>query len=251
MKRAAAHRAAAGSARAPCGPAAAMDGIVFPTMTGQEEAQVRRPREQPPAAQRQAAVPASLPLPPPAWLPASSAGQLVTRQAAAAACLGRAARSAAAPAAAIATAAAVALRADARPPPRLAPPPCCAPQAVVNTETEAVAQEGEAPRAGTAHYAVAMPWFAAWCRYSGFTYDARRKRAEVVAQQQPGPRPGPVDNTPLLGQHPVGAGVGGGLRGAGQALAMSELLGWGASACAPPYPRSPAGAPACLPAEHV
>lgn len=104
---------------------------------------------------------------------------------------------------------------------RTAPPPTCtapcpalsttllhSPQAVLNTEQEAVAAEGEAPRAGTAHYAIAMPWFGAWCRYSGFTYDPARRRPRVVEQQEPGPRPGPIDNAPLLGQHPVRARAG-------------------------------------------
>lgn len=166
-----------------------MDGIVFPTMTGQEEAQVRRPRQAATAGRSGSGSGVAAPLPAPAGVAPSALlpiGNLPswTLQG----CF--------MPECAMSAAAPPPLRSQ-----RLYLPH---PQAVVKTETDAVAAEGEAPRAGTAHYAVAMPWFSAWCRYSGFTYDARRRRAEVVAQQEPGPRPGPVDNTPLLGQHPVG-----------------------------------------------
>lgn len=73
-------------------------------------------------------------------------------------------------------------------------------EAVLRTEAEAAART---PAAGDAHYAVGGAWFAAWCQYSGFTYDQGRKRARVVPLDQPGPRPGPIDATELLGEPPV------------------------------------------------
>jgi hypothetical protein len=38
-------------------------------------------------------------------------------------------------------------------------------------------------------------WFTVWCQYSGLAYDAARKTMKVIAQTEPGPRPGPIDNT--------------------------------------------------------
>lgn len=73
-------------------------------------------------------------------------------------------------------------------------------QAVLQTEKEAAAKPGEA---GDAHYAVSGKWFSQWCQYSGFEYDPSRKKARLVVQQQPGPRPGPIDNSDLLSDPPV------------------------------------------------
>lgn len=48
-------------------------------------------------------------------------------------------------------------------------------------------------------------WFTQWCQYSGFSYDPSnpRRKPRVMAQDQPGPRPGPIDSSDLLAQPPV------------------------------------------------
>lgn len=48
-------------------------------------------------------------------------------------------------------------------------------------------------------------WFTQWCHYSGFTYDPTnpKRKPRVVPQDEPGPRPGPIDNSDLLAQPPV------------------------------------------------
>ncbi len=51
--------------------------------------------------------------------------------------------------------------------------------------------------------AAACSWFSQWCQYSGFCYDAARSKAKVVPLDQPGPRPGPVENSDLLAPPPV------------------------------------------------
>lgn len=47
-------------------------------------------------------------------------------------------------------------------------------------------------------------WFTQWCQHTGFAYDPAHKRARVEALEQPGPRPGPIDNSDLLAPPPVG-----------------------------------------------
>lgn len=57
------------------------------------------------------------------------------------------------------------------------------------------------------HAAACLPparWFTQWCQHTGFAYDPAHKRARVEALEQPGPRPGPIDNSDLLAQPPVG-----------------------------------------------
>lgn len=48
-------------------------------------------------------------------------------------------------------------------------------------------------------------WFTQWCQYSGFTYDPSnpKRKPRVVPQDQPGQRPGPIDNSDLLAPPPV------------------------------------------------
>lgn len=46
-------------------------------------------------------------------------------------------------------------------------------------------------------------WFSGWCQYSGFVYDPVRKKPKVVPQQEPAPRPGPIDNSDLVAEPPV------------------------------------------------
>ena len=115
-------------------------------------------------------------------------------------------------------------------------------QAVLATEEAAAAAalcqaaEPAAEKNGVAMFVVSNHWFSSWCHYrcvaaeppaapdcdtagkrfparpdavcSGFAYDAGRKKAKVVPQQEPGPRPGPIDNSDLLAAPLVSASLG-------------------------------------------
>lgn len=43
-------------------------------------------------------------------------------------------------------------------------------------------------------------WFNAWCRHTGFEYDADRQRVTITKPSDPGPTPGPIDNADLLAE---------------------------------------------------
>ena len=69
-------------------------------------------------------------------------------------------------------------------------------EAVVRTESS---EHEQARKPGDAVFLVSAEWFTAWCNYTGYAYDPfSRKLAPAIGQDQPGPRPGPIDNTNLV-----------------------------------------------------
>jgi hypothetical protein len=69
-------------------------------------------------------------------------------------------------------------------------------EAVVRTESS---EHEQARKPGDAVFLVSAEWFTAWCHYTGYAYDpVSRKLAPSIGQDQPGPRPGPIDNSNLV-----------------------------------------------------
>lgn len=69
-------------------------------------------------------------------------------------------------------------------------------EAVVRLES---AEHDRPRKAGDAVFLVAAAWFTAWCNHTGYAYDAdSRKLVPAAAQGEPGPEPGPIDNSGLV-----------------------------------------------------